>query len=255
MWQQNDNISGMAFALRLQTGYMPINLKIRTVILLFGLLFNTHLHAADKNGYVNGELSLKITPSSVVDPWGGMLPIGLEYGFSRTWSASYELGVPLFYKLYASSFKEDIRMNFDIKSRVEFRKYFLTEGDTKNLLAFIGFEAAYRKQKYHINSPSFYYEGESSNHNKVYFNDADVVRMKLSGAVLGGMQYNISGGVTIEWYMGIGLSDVYTHHSNVTATGTEYNTWARWADFSRGNKDTDDMKLYLTAGVKVGIRL
>lgn len=161
-------------------------------------------------------LMVKTISSSLADPWGGTIPVGVE-GIFDHFSLTLYGYIPLKYRLDGGlMITEKAHLEKDMKFKAEIRSY-LNVRDETDVNVFLGIEFAYRQQQYHVYEPS-YYHGDAD----VKFNSADVTKGKTAVGMYWGARQKISGSFYFEGYIGAGIKTYSIYRYNVEETSRSY---------------------------------
>jgi hypothetical protein len=144
------------------------------------------------------RLSLKVTPTSLADPYGSLLAIGAEYYFKEKSGISLDVGIPLFYNINNSRYGNYKHINSDFKLRADFRQYF---GFCKNNRFFAGPEVFYRNQSMNLQNSYFHFLD-----NVCYrFSSAKANKSIFGFGAIAGISHKFSDHFFLEGNLGIGL--------------------------------------------------
>jgi hypothetical protein len=181
---------------------------MRIVIILLVLAINTSV-AQDKSDFKR-QLILKITPTSVFDPHGSRLPVGVGFHFALRWSASLEYSIPLKVFSGITNGGSGMQINKDRRLRSDL-KYFTSS----RLRGYIGLEGFYRNQ--HLtSSPGYWTEEVPPGHSQTYsYSFANVEKTSYGVGIIIGGKVKVAGRVSFEPYIGAGVRHVSIHRSNI----------------------------------------
>lgn len=102
----------------------------------------------------DNRIAVKLTPTSLLDPYGALLPAGLEYYSGYKYGISLDFGFPLFYSLNNNRPDFNKTINSDFKIRADVRQYFRFR---KNSRLFFGAESFYRNQDMSLRNSYFHF--------------------------------------------------------------------------------------------------
>jgi hypothetical protein len=133
----------------------------------------------------NNRIAVKLTPSSLVDPYGALLPIGLEYYSSNKYGVSIDFGFPLYYVLNNGHFDYHKTINSDFKVRADVRQYFRFR---KRSRMFFGAEVFYRNQDMTLQNSYFHFIDNTCYH----FEEAKARKDAFGGGLIWGISQKLS---------------------------------------------------------------
>lgn len=126
-------------------------LTILSLIALPALIFaqsgNTSIRKTKKYRgepwMLDQRVAFKLTPTSLLDGYGALCPVGIEYYLNDKFGISFDIGIPLFYVL--NNYRENLhkKIDSDFKLRLDARQYFRLR--EKNRMYF-GAEVFFRRQ-------------------------------------------------------------------------------------------------------------
>jgi hypothetical protein len=164
---------------------------------------------------LNKAVFLKITPTSLLDPEGVRLPVGIEYFFSNSWSVSAEASIPfLTYsnitnkrsKSQRSTIREDLYVRLDV------RKYYTLK---KGSRLFMGLEGFWRNQELVQDHGGYYYTSDGFFRTTYSYKSAEVFKNIFGGGMFFGGSIRMGSRVFFEPYVGLGLRTFNAHRRNV----------------------------------------
>ena len=143
-------------------------------------------------------IALKLTPTSVLDPYGSLAPVGLEYYFRNKYGVSLDVGIPLFYCINSKQYNDYKRINSDFKIRADFRQYF---GFCRKNRFFAGAEVFYRYQNMDLQHSYFHFLD-----NMCYqFTNAKASKNIFGFGAIAGISHKFTNHFFLEGNIGIGL--------------------------------------------------
>lgn len=89
------------------------------------------------------RVSFKLTPTSLLDSYGALLPLGLEYYFDEKFGISFDVALPLYYVLNNARDAPHKKINSDYRLRADIRQYF---GLREHSRFYFGAESFFRHQ-------------------------------------------------------------------------------------------------------------
>lgn len=193
------------------------------------LPFNTYAqedeldHVAINSGRVRRPV-VKAGIAHIINFSEALVPVALEYRFSRVISGEVELGIPLFFNtlIYKSSSAPVKTLQQDFKYRANVRFYFPSEADNA---VYVGLDGSMRHQKYKLENAEYY---DASGYLNSYAS-ADIQKLVYTANVIVGMQTNITKRMFAEIQAGLGFKGVEVERSNVVGNGRgQYPFPFRW---------------------------
>lgn len=144
------------------------------------------------------RVSFKLTPTSLLDSYGALLPLGLEYYFDEKFGVSFDVALPLYYVLNNYRDAPHKKINSDYRLRADIRQYFALR---QNNRFYVGTEAFFRHQTMTLEDSylhfinGHYYEYSFINARKSVF----------GFGVLTGCAKRLSERLILEGHLGIGV--------------------------------------------------
>ncbi|KAA5533543.1 DUF3575 domain-containing protein [Taibaiella lutea] len=189
----------------------PITMKkTKTIIIFLHLLSANAAHAQvpfsknhRKPNYTDSwnfsnRIAVKLTPSSLLDPYGALLPVGFEYYPNYKYGISLDFGFPLYYALNNQRFDYHKTINSDFKLRADIRQYFMFR---KHNCLFFGAEAFYRNQKMTLQNSYFHFID-----NTCYkFSEAKANKDAFGFGLIFGNSYKLANRLLLQGNIGIGF--------------------------------------------------
>ncbi len=235
-----------------------LNPFIRAVFLGVSFLcFVTGLYAGKKEdtSAFHSQLFLKTTPLSIIDRWGAIMPVGIEYNFLKPLSVIGEVGVPLFSFVPAAK-NTETRIKSDFKLRGEIRCYINFYNDeTNDGSLFIGADFFYRHQKLYQTGDEAYFQLRFYDKTETYYFTAGSVSKDVWGAgfLIGGSSH-CSKRMLLECYTGFGWQKIHANREKLQIakmTSYESGYWSPGQNHVAG----EVTKIYLPFGIKVAYQL
>lgn len=161
---------------------------------------------------------LRITPSSLLDPWGAMVPLSVEINFGKHFGFEAMAAIPLNSYFAANIFStQQLGVHRDSKYTACVLYY---PGVWKNTRIFIGLEAFYRAQVLTNLGSGTLYEGNIDFYTGKYlhYTNADLTKNYRGGCFRIGVATRIAGHFWFDCYTGLGLLDGWSHHTNLRGT-------------------------------------
>ncbi len=142
--------------------------------------------------YFAKTMFIKATPSSLLDFHGFNLPVGVEYRFSKSMAASFEIGIPMPYRS-----TEGKQIKSDLKMRLDLRQYFSMRCNNR---LFLGLEVFMRHQ--YFTQDHGYYETGYYSYSYTY---AEVHKFSAGAGLMIGSSLKLSKSIYLEGYAGMGF--------------------------------------------------
>jgi len=192
------------------------------------------------------RFALKLTPTSLLDPYGALLPLGVEYYSSSRLGFGLDLGFPLFYVLNNRRFDYDKRLKFDFKIRMELRRYFRLREKSR---LFYGAELYYRYQKMILHNSYFHFID-----NTCYsFAEAEAVKNNFGTGFMFGAVRKPSDRLSLEAWLGAGVRLIYmSPRTDLSGNPTFFK--GSFVSLEPPNEDRvgdHDLNIYVPFGIKL----
>jgi hypothetical protein len=164
---------------------------------------NTFLKNNRKRSYnddwnFSNRIAIKLTPTSLLDPYGALLPVGFEYYPDYKYGISLDFGFPLYYVLNNNYSDYNKTINSDFKLRADVRQYFRFR---KRSCLFFGAEAFYRNQKMTLRNSYFHFID-----NTCYeFSEAKASKDAFGFGLIFGSSYKLADRLLLHSNIGIGF--------------------------------------------------
>lgn len=225
--------------------------KLATLCLLISTL---NVATAQEVGAFRKQLYLKITPTSLLDPYGARLPVGIGYHFAERDYASIEYSIPLL--RYIPFFDQGYQtIKSDIRLRIEYRRFI-----SENRRAYLGVEGFIRNQELVRTSKGRYYDSNGGIKIEFNYTSGDVYKNIIGVGLIFGGDIRITNHIYFEPYCGLGIRNVEVHRENVRDL-TQLPSQRQFDWFTQGliaeeeEIEGGDMGLYVPCGVKINILL
>ncbi len=198
------------------------------------------------------RLTVRVTPTSLIDLNGPCLPVGLEYRIYKSLAISLEGSIPMSYNIYVPVFKNNTgkTIHSDIRLRLELRKYFVMRHSRR---AFVGVEAYMRQQEF--TQADGFYDGPRLFHVYTY-SSADIKKFHAGIAPFIGKSFLVNGHLQLDAYFGLGLRYMENNYYNFIGQklGGKNSGWG--ALFVSEDQLYGHMwRPYLSVGIKIGYML
>jgi hypothetical protein len=144
------------------------------------------------------RVAFKLTPTSLLDGYGALCPIGIEYYLNDKFGISFDVGIPLFYVL--NNYRDNLhkKIDSDFKLRLDARQYFRLR--EKNRM-FFGAEAFFRRQ-YMVLQDSYLHFADGSSYSYTTLN---ANKSTFGASVLLGYSRLLSQHFILEANVGVGF--------------------------------------------------
>ncbi len=197
------------------------------------------------------RLTIRVTPTSLIDLNGPCLPVGLEYRIYNGLAISLEGAIPMPYKISAPVFKDKTgkTIHSDIRLRLELRKYFVMRRSRR---AFVGVEAYMRQQEF--TQADGFYDGPRLFHVYTY-SLADIKKFHAGIAPFIGKSFRIADHLFFDAYFGVGIRYLENNYSNFVGqkVGGKNSSGALFV--SEDQLFGHMWRPYMSLGIKIGYML
>jgi hypothetical protein len=199
---------------------------------------------------IDDRFSASLTPSSFIDPYGALCPVGLGYYFGNRYSIHIEAGLPLYYVLnnYAGNPRKTV--NSDFKVRAAIQQYFLLKERNR---CFFGAESSYRRQEMYlqhsylryINGMSYDYTGINA-----------VKTIYCLGAYVG-TSHKLSERFMLDAHLGLGLRilNMETDFNPAGLNPVKRGTFSSLVPPNEDRVGERDINMYLPFAIKIAYLL
>jgi len=154
----------------------------------------------------SNKAGIYVTPTSLLSPYGALIPLGVTWYFAKRFSFSFDAAIPLKFTIktwntYDKSIKSDLALRSDLKM-------YINIGHTHRY--FIGLESMYREQ--HFTTPkygSLYYPGG------FWYRTGplDMHKRSISFAGLFGGEIKLASRFLLEGKIGFGIRFIRMQHN------------------------------------------
>jgi len=203
-------------------------------------------HSYKDDWTFDNRFELKLTPSSLLDPYGALIPIGLEYNAGNNCGISLDLGLPLFYVLNNGRYEPQKSISTDFKIRTDIRQYFHFRKHTR---FFAGAEMYYRYETATIKNSYFHF----LDNNCYAFDKAKIEKNNFGFGFITGMTQKLSDHFFIEYNIGIGVRIINTT-PNWQMDTTKSFFKGTFVSLELPNEDRvgdHDVNIYIPFGIRV----
>lgn len=152
---------------------------------------------------LHSSLVIKATPSSLLDRFCAMIPVGAEYNYKKRLGIGVNWAIPVIRTKHIRNTNIVEQFNRNVKADVYLRCYF---SPAKRNQFFIGVEWFYKEQFYHINAVS--YEDDSY---MAASDNADIRKFVTGFGFYLGERFNLKKNWGIDLYAGMGTKTVINH--------------------------------------------
>jgi len=222
-------------------------IAIIIVLALFSLSSHGQTHD-DLDSVVapHSSLSLRVAPLSILDYYGAILPVGIEYRFRKRTSIIAEVGVPLFFYGMRSGITSRTKISSDVKFRTELRFYKKFSGPESS---FWGLEAFSRSQTF-FQQGSYFERAWGSRLETTHFATATNHKTISGGGFIWGTRKLIGNKFAQEIYIGCGLRYLTATHSNIASDTTHSRELEGFPGLEQNHMEGHTIKLYVPCGLK-----
>lgn len=194
----------------------------------------------------NNRFAIKLTPTSLLDPYGALLPLGVEYYLNNKYGFSLDFGLPLYYSLNNQKFDNYKHINSDFKVRADIRHYFRFRRKSR---LFYGGEVFYRNQNMSLNNSYFHF----INNHCYEFTEGITVKNIFGFGFFMGRTQKLSEHFSLESYLGIGLR-IINMSPQMDFSNTPYYFRGSFVSLEMPNEDRvgdHDLNIYLPFAIKI----
>jgi hypothetical protein len=194
----------------------------------------------------NDRFAIKLTPSSLLDPYGALLPVGIEYYLDNKYGFNLEFGFPLYYALNNKRFDNYKHINSDFKVRADIRHYF---GYSKNSRLFYGGEMFYRNQHMSLKDSYFHF----INNHCYEFAEGQAVKDIFGFGFFMGRTQKLSQHFFLETHLGIGLR-IINMSPQMDFSNSNYYFKGSFVSLEPPNEDRvgdHDLNIYVPFAIKL----
>jgi hypothetical protein len=169
---------------------------------------------------ITEPFQIKITPSSLLDPWGATLPISLQYNLGNRYAIEATVAIPLKFiiatplgdSLNVTRIKQDEKFALSLLHYVSSRK---------NMRGYGGIEVTYRRQLVALGAGKLDAGHASSREeNYLLFSSADLLKNYFTASFKVGLAQRIAGNFWVEAFGGVGFIGGNSYHNNVQVSGS-----------------------------------
>lgn len=228
------------------------------IVLLFGVSYTVQAQAGSQGKKrpriipwtISDRFTVSLTPSSFLDPYGALGPVGLAYYFGDRYSAHAEFGFPLYYVLNNYAGQPRKTVNSDFKIRTSVQQYFLLREKSR---CFFGAEMAYRCQEMYLKDSYLHYvNGKSYDYSGI-----NATKTVYSLGAFLGLSRKLSERFLIDGHLGLGLR-VLNMETNLDITGLTPRPKQSFTTLIPPNEDRvgdRDINIYLPFAIKIAYLL
>ncbi len=188
-----------------------------------------------------------LTPSSLLDPYGALLPLGLGYYFGEQYSVHFEAGFPLYYVLNNAVGQPQKTVNSDFKLRTDIRQYFRLREKNR---CFFGAESAFRNQEMYLKDGYLHYVN-GANYDYARVNATKTVYCL---GVFAGTSRKLSERFMLETHLGLGLRflKMKTDFNTTGLTPVTKNSFVSLFPPNEDRIGDQNLNIYLPFAIKIG---
>ena len=196
---------------------------------------------------ISDRFAASLTPSSFLDPYGALCPVGLSYYFGERYSISAEAGFPLYYVLNNYTGNPEKTINSDYKARIAIQQYFRLRERSR---CFFGAEMGYRNQEMYLRDSYLrYINGES-----FHYSSVNATKSLYTLGAFVGMSCKLSERFMLDGHLGLGLR-LLNMKTDLNTTGlTPFAGSGSFSSLVPPNEDRigdRDINIYLPFAIKI----
>lgn len=199
---------------------------------------------------IDDRFTASLTPSSFLDPYGALCPVGLGYYFGNRYSIHTDVGLPLYYVLNNFAGNSEKTVNSDFKVRASIQQYFLLKERNR---CFFGAESGYRRQEMYLrNSYLHYINGMSYDYTGI-----NAIKTIYSLGVYIGTSRKLSERFLLDAHLGLGLR-ILNMETNFDPSGLSPVKRGSFSSLVPPNEDRvgeRDINMYLPFAIKIAYLL
>jgi hypothetical protein len=155
-------------------------------------------HYRGETWTISRQISFKYTPTSLLDSYGALLPLGAEYYFHEKFGVSFDVAFPLYYVLNNYRGKPQKKINSDYKLRLGAKQYFRLREKSR---LYCGAEVFFRCQEAVLKDSYLHFiDG-----NCYPYSSINVTKSIYGVGLLLGMSRKLSEHLILEGHIGAGL--------------------------------------------------
>jgi hypothetical protein len=174
------------------------------------------MHAQHKRqeSPMNERFQIKITPSSLLDTWGGMVPVAVEYDFGKHFGIEAMAAIPLYYYGMGYQFTkwQDVTVKKDAKFSISLINYLHS---WKEGHLYLALEGLYRHEILGVRHGQIDLGTQGDYDLYEYFLSANVNKTYYGGGIKFGITTRLAGNLWFESYIGLGMLSGATWHQNM----------------------------------------
>lgn len=196
---------------------------------------------------ISDRFAVTLTPSSVLDPYGALLPLGLGYYFGERYSVHFEAGFPLYYVLNNAMGQPEKTVNSDFKLRTEIRQYFRLREKNR---CFFGAESSFRNQEMYLKDGYLHYvSGASYNYSRV-----NATKTVYSLGIFAGTSRKLSEHFILDAHLGLGLRylKMKTDFNTTGLTPVMKDAFIALIPPNEDRVGDQNLNIYLPFAIKIG---
>jgi hypothetical protein len=193
------------------------------------------------------QVSIKYTPTSLLDSYGALLPLGMEYYFHEQYGVSFDVGFPLYYVLNNYRDKPKKSINSDYKLRLGVTQYFRLRERSR---LYCGAEIFFRRQGAELQDSYLHFiDG-----NCYPYSSINVTKSIYGAGLLLGISRKLSEHLILEGHLGVGLRVIKMNSDLNKNAVTPYREQSFISIIPpNGDKVGDrDLNIYTPFAIKIG---
>lgn len=193
------------------------------------------------------QVSIKYTPTSLLDCYGALLPLGMEYYFHEQFGVNFDVGFPLYYVLNNYRDKPKKSINSDYKLRLGVTQYFRQRERSR---LYCGAEVFYRRQGAELKDSYLHFiDG-----NCYPYSSINATKSMYGMGILLGISRKLSEHLILEGHLGIGLRVIKVNSDLNKNAVTPYLEQSFISIIPpNGDKVGDrDLNIYIPFAIKIG---
>ena len=204
-------------------------------------------HYGGETWTISRQASLKYTPTSLLDTYGALLPLGAEYYFHEKFGVSFDVGFPLYYVLNNYRDKPHKEINSDYKLRLGVTQYFRLREKSR---LYCGAEVFFRRQEAVLKDSYLHFiDG-----NCYPYSSINVTKSIYGIGLLMGMSRKLSEHLILEGHVGAGLRMIKVNSDLDKNASVPYVEQSFMSIIPpNGDKVGDkDLNVYIPFAIKIG---